>query len=271
LQIGYLAADRSREGYLETAQNVGVDMARVKLVSVVSDRSLDLNLWERDPRSFFMGLLNTHFSESDLIIVDPIGTMLGVDFNKYHLVAPRLVRLNRWCEDTGRTLILTHHTSKLKFVVPMVVPPRRKSLPLLRGRVEDRAAGSVSLTGFTASHLTLQLPEEVGRPFHALRINRRNAPPLELELARNGAAGFIIVPSIWQQAYKHFDEAGLAIVRALPLDGSPVPRVVVAEQARLGSATLSRKLEEMKAAGLVGGADGKWWAVISLDRYTENR
>jgi archaellum biogenesis ATPase FlaH len=267
LRVGFFSTDRSREDLEDTSRFVGVDLSRVEVTSLVSDRTIDLGRWSDNPLAFLLETLEARYAEQDLVIVDVGGHMLGCDLNKYHLVAPRMVKLNRWAEDRGVAVILTSHTNKL-----------RQGQGTLRA--EDRVSGSMALTGFTSSHITLQLPEELAGPngepaaFHRLRINRRTEAPIELDLTRSSSGLLIPVPIPWRKVLElPHGSVLLKVLRQLPVDGTPMPRFMLndALKGEVSERSISRYLEQLAEADLIRGKDGQWWLAdpYGLDDVSE--
>jgi RecA-family ATPase len=149
LRIGYIAADRSWRSYQKTAALASFDLASVAVRTLIDDDTVNLKDFERSPIDELERLISTMLPV-DLIVVDPLVVFLGVDTNKYHLNAARLIRLNKLCLANKVTILGTHHATKARSDYTFK-------------RAQDRISGTSALLGFTSTQLFLASPEETGR------------------------------------------------------------------------------------------------------------
>lgn len=150
---GFLTADRTTEAHRETAKGVGLPWLSLRVRSLVDDKSINLLDLENNPLELLFKLLTSIRHDLNpgpaFIVVDPLMVFLGVDLNKYNLVAARLIRLNRWAQDHDALVLGTHHASK---------PRTDWSFK----RPQDRIAGSGALLAYTSTQGFLAGPEECG-------------------------------------------------------------------------------------------------------------
>lgn len=178
-KLGYIVADRTSEDLLETAQSVGVNVEQLKLRSLVDDKSIDMGKFETAPTTVLFELLES-LQGCELIIVDPLIVFTGVDTNKYHLNAAKLIRINRFCMDHHLTVLGTHHATKARTDYGFK-------------RAQDRISGSSALLGYTSTQLFLAAPEETeGGQYYEWTIVSHHAAPRTLYLTRH-KAGFDLI------------------------------------------------------------------------------
>lgn len=168
--IGYIVADRTSEDLKETAQAVGLDVSTLKMRSLVDDVSIDITAFEQNPTGVLFDLLKS-IKECLLIVVDPLIVFTGVDTNKYHLNAAKLIRINRFCMDYGLTILGTHHAGKARTDFGFK-------------RAQDRINGSGALLGYTSTQLFLATPEETDDDYFQWTIVSHHAAPRTLFLSR---------------------------------------------------------------------------------------
>ncbi|TFH63976.1 MAG: AAA family ATPase [Gemmatimonadales bacterium] len=149
IRLGYIAADRTWRSYQKTAAHVGLDLSSIGVRALVDDPAIDLKLFEASPIEELERLIGL-LLPCDLIVVDPLVVFLGVDTNKYHLNAARLIRLNKLCRTNHVTLLGTHHATKARSDYSFK-------------RAQDRISGTSALLGFTSTQLFLAAPEETER------------------------------------------------------------------------------------------------------------
>ena len=191
LRIGYIAADRSWRSYQKTAAMASFDLASVAVRTLIDDDTVNLKDFERSPIDELERLIRTMLPV-DLIVVDPLVVFLGVDTNKYHLNAARLIRLNKLCMANRVTLLGTHHATKARSDYTFK-------------RAQDRISGTSALLGFTSTQLFLASPEETGRSdgFFEWHVISHHAPPKIILLTREHGV---------------FDYVGLESTAPQPLD-----------------------------------------------------
>lgn len=231
LEVGYITADRTLLAFTKLATIVGLDLARLPYLSLIDDTTISLAQIEHDPLALLLSLLQRpRFIRCDLIIVDPLIAFLGVNLNAYHLVAPRLIRLARYCSERGLTILGTHHATKARSDFSFMRP-------------QDRISGSSALLGFTSTHLFLDTPEESGKPHTHWHVVSHHAPPKMIELARDATGLFLPIAA----KSPAIDD----LVQALPGDGSPISRkALVATLPEVAPRTLDRWLLQLTAGGV---------------------
>lgn len=183
--ICYIAADRTWASYVRTAEVAGLDLSRMTVRALIDDDSIDLSRFETHPLSILEHLITeiaSGRSDPILCVVDPLIVFLGVDTNRYHLNAARLMRLNRFCRQTGVTILGTHHAAKARTDVSYK-------------RAQDRISGTAALLGFTSTQLFMESPEESGDPdgYTRWHIISHHAPARLINLWRNESGQFVHV------------------------------------------------------------------------------
>jgi RecA-family ATPase len=180
LRLGYIAADRTWKSYQKTAALANLDLGAIQVRALVNDAAINLHDFERSPIDELERLIGTMLPV-DLIVVDPLVVFLGVDTNKYHLNAARLIRLNRLCMANKVTLLGTHHATKARSDFSFK-------------RAQDRISGTSALLGFTSTQLFLASPEETGRSdgYYEWHIVSHHAPAKIILLTReNGSFEYV--------------------------------------------------------------------------------
>lgn len=172
LRLGYIAADRTWRSYQKTAALASLDLTSIQVRALVDDPAINLRDFERSPIDTLEYLVGTMLPV-DLIVVDPLVVFLGVDTNKYHLNAARLIRLNRLCMANKVTLLGTHHATKARSDYSFK-------------RAQDRISGTSALLGFTSTQLFLASPEETGRSdnYYEWHVISHHAPAKIILLTR---------------------------------------------------------------------------------------
>ena len=178
LKIGFIAADRTWEAYKKLAQTVGVDVDKLTHVrALIDDDKIDCSTLERNPSIILYNLLNEMVEKGvQLVIVDPLAVLLGCDLNKYHVVAARLIQLNRYCRLNGLTVLGTHHATKARTESGFKRP-------------QDRINGSGALLGFTSTQLFLAAADETGSEYTEWHIISHHAKPKVVHLKRTNDTG----------------------------------------------------------------------------------
>lgn len=215
LKIGYVAADRTWKAYEILCNNVKVDIGTMHVKALIDDPDIDIGLFERSPRVFLYGLLSEMVKAGcNLLIVDPLVSLLGGDPNKYGQMAPRLIQLNRFCIQNKVTILGTHHAGKARTDFGFK-------------RAQDRISGSSALLGFTSTHLFLAAAEEIQQPYCEWHIVSHHAKAEVIKLKRTDPHGlfdlFTIDDEIAQTSEKKAD-CTLELLDILPPDGTPMPR-----------------------------------------------
>lgn len=228
--VGYLAADRTWDSYTELASRVGLDLSRIQTCSLVDDESIDVMRLERDPMDLLLSLLG-RFRGATLIIVDPMVLFLGVDPNRYHEVAPRLIRMGRWCRRNSFTILATHHATKARTDYSFLRP-------------QDRVSGSSALLGFTSSQLFLAGADEIRKPYSEFVAVNHNAPPESIKLSR-GPNG------IFQRWEPQDVNGALAATVLTAVAKGATTKTQLQTQTRIDPATLEGLLEAMVQAELL--------------------
>ena len=189
--------------------------------------------------------LVSSFDSPDLVIVDPMVVFLGVDPNKYNAVAPRLIKLGRWCKQLGMTILATHHATKARTDYSFKRP-------------QDRISGSSALLGFTSSQLFLSAADEIGKPYSEFTAINHNDPPETIRLARdmNG----LFVP---------FEDTGVSkplvgiVMQVITAAGSVATRSKIQVETKIDHQTLDHVLDYLVAANMLrANAKGEFRQVV---------
>lgn len=253
---GLLAADRTAEAHMRTAASVGLPWDQIVLRSIVDDLNVNISELEHTPFPLLFKLLSSIRAQmkgkgvegSALIVVDPLMVFLGIDLNKYHLVAARLLAVNRWCLETNTQLIATHHATKARSDWSFKRP-------------QDRIAGSgamlafSSTQGFLAAHDELGPPEDNPDKQSELCLLSHHHPPLSLRLVRNDMGLFVAVPPKnthegWPVPQPHLPSPpAQALLDAMP-QGQQVARKDVVLHCS-SPAAADRHLDELLSKGLI--------------------
>jgi RecA-family ATPase len=179
LKVGFIAADRTWEAYKRTAELVGVDTTKLYVRALVDDDDIDTACLERNPGLILKTLLDEMVKNNrDLVIVDPLAVLMGCDLNKYHVVAAKLINLNRYCRQNRITVLGTHHATKARTESGFKRP-------------QDRINGSGALLGFTSTQLFMSAPEENGTQFTEWHIVSHHAPAKCIYLQRTTNGTFV--------------------------------------------------------------------------------
>ena len=178
LKIGFIAADRTWEAYKKLASTVGVDVEKLTHIrALIDDDKIDTRTLESNPSIILYNLLNEMVQKGcQLVIVDPLAVLLGCDLNKYHVVAARLIALNRYCRLNGVTVLGTHHATKARTESGFKRP-------------QDRINGSGALLGFTSTQLFLAAADETGSEYTEWHIISHHAKPKCIHLKRTEDTG----------------------------------------------------------------------------------
>ena len=239
LRIGYIAADRTIRAYEKTAKLVGLDMSKLKIKALVDDNDIDLRSFEASPIDELERLLKIMLP-LDLVIVDPLIVFLGVDTNKYHLNASRLIRLNKFCLAHNLTILGTHHAAKARSDYGFK-------------RAQDRISGTSALLGFTSTQLFLAHPDETGRKdgFYEWHVISHHAPGRVTLLSR-GEAGLFQFEGEDALGQAKVEPSDL-ILDTLSAHQHPLNRrdLLFILEGEMSRSTLDRRLEELTKEGKV--------------------
>lgn len=234
LQVGYIVADRTKEDLLETAGQLELHTAHLPIRSLIDDFSIDMGVFETQPLSILFGLLDSMLP-IDLVVVDPLLVFTGVDTNKYHLNAAKLIRINRWCMEHKVTLLGTHHATKARTDFSFK-------------RAQDRISGSSALQGYTSTQLFLAGPEETDNEdgLTEWTIVSHHAPPRRLYFARTGP-GFELV-----RTEETVPTVPLEVRITTELSQRPMKvGELIGRLKPTGRTTIYRGLERLEASGVV--------------------
>lgn len=179
IKIGYIAADRTWESYKKLAATIGADLSQLHVRALIDDDTIDTKQLERDPSGILYSLLQDCVNtKCDLAIVDPLAVLLGCDLNKYHVVAARLIQLNRYCRMNRLTVLGTHHATKARTEAGFKRP-------------QDRINGSGALLGFTSTQLFLAAADETDSEFTEWHIVSHHDKPKVVYLKRTENGLFV--------------------------------------------------------------------------------
>lgn len=246
-RVGYVVADRTAKDLMMTAQALDVPMRQVFLRSLVDDPSIDIGKFEVQPLAILFELLASMPVDIRFVVVDPLIVFTGVDTNKYHLNAAKLIRINRFAMDHQLTVLGTHHATKA-----------RKDITFKRE--QDRISGSSALLGYTSTQLFLSTPEENDTEFFQWTVVSHHAAPRTILLSR-GDRGFVLedddTPSVPLES---------RIMGVLAVGPCKVQDLM----ASLGASksTLHRFLHEMQQTGVVVRGE---WGVYRLARKADHK
>jgi len=180
VKVGYFAADRTWDAYLQVATSMGVDNDRLSVISLIDSLHIpgvDLTTLHNNPsRILYNGLAWLHQQQCNFIIVDPLILFLGCDVRSYHQVAAGLIAISRWCKLHQVTILGTHHAAKARTDYGYKRP-------------QDRISGSAALLGFSSTQIFLDAPNENDLTYYRLTIVSHTAPMQELQLQRDVTAG----------------------------------------------------------------------------------
>jgi len=239
--LSYIAGDRSIHSLYHRAKDVGIDMTTIPHASMIDNSDIDIRMFQYDALSLLFNLLDK--LKGPLIIVDPLIIFLGVDLNRYHLVAPALIRLNRYCQDKGYTLLGTHHTTKA-----------RSDFSFLRP--QDRISGSSALSAFTSTQLALTAPDEVPGEniLNAARLDivSHIAAPETHWLSRDTKGLYTPMGREAATILQHCGATGLAVYQVIP-DGAQLPTTTILStlEGVASRATVFRQLEKLCSLGIL--------------------
>jgi hypothetical protein len=242
-QIAYLVGDRSIHALQHRAKDVGLDLDALRHASLVDDPDIDIKRFRVDPLALLFSLLDA--LKGPLFIVDPLIVFLGVDLNRYNLVAPQLIRLNRFCQARGYTVLGTHHTTKARTDFQFLRP-------------QDRISGSSALSAFTSTQLALTSPDEVQHNLPLLEAAARLdvishvAAPETHWLSRDKLGLFTPLGPEAEKILQVCGPAGLAVYQVIPPGQSLETAEILATLDGVASrATIFRQLEKLVAANIL--------------------
>lgn len=239
--VSYIAGDRSIHSLYHRAADIGLDMQTIPHASMIDNSDVDIRMFQYDAISLLFNILDK--LKGPLFIVDPLIIFLGVDLNRYHLVAPALIRLNRFCQDKHYTLLGTHHTTKA-----------RSDFSFLRP--QDRISGSSALSAFTSTQIALTAPDEVAgdNPMNAARLDivSHIAAPETHWLSRDKQGLYAPMGPEAGAILQQCGAAGLAIYHAIP-DGAQLPTTTILStlDGIASRATVFRQLDKLCALGVI--------------------
>lgn len=242
-EIAYLIGDRSVESLRHRGADVGLDIDSLPHTSLVDDTSIDLHRFKYDPLGLLCSLMDR--LKGPLFIVDPLIVFLGVDLNRYNLVAPQLIRLNRFCQARKYTVLGTHHTTKARTDFAFLRP-------------QDRISGSSALSAFTSTQLALTSPDEVQHSIPLLEQAARLdvvshlAAPETHWLSRDSKGLFTPMGPEAEEILRVCGPAGLAVYQVIPQDGVITTSEILESLDGVTSrATVFRQLDKLTRAELV--------------------
>jgi KaiC/GvpD/RAD55 family RecA-like ATPase len=239
LNIGYIAADRTWDAYARLAMQVGVDLDRIKVKALIDDTSIDLDQLESNAQGTMYKVLSSLVAEGcDLIVVDPLVVLLGSDINTYHVIAARMIKLNRFCKANQVTILGTHHATKARTDFSFKRP-------------QDRISGSSALLGFTSTQLFLASGEESGQEYTQWHIVSHHAKAEVINLERDKNTGLFVPVDFTTGVVEKQNEIYEEIFKMLPANGDPLAKKVIVDQLKhIGSARLVD--DQLKLASRVG-------------------
>lgn len=240
-RIAYLVGDRSVSTLARRAGDVGLDLDALPHASVVDDTTIDLHRFKQDPLGLLCSLLDR--LGGPIFIVDPLIVFLGVDLNRYNLVAPQLIRLNRFCQARGYTVLGTHHTTKARTDFSFLRP-------------QDRISGSSALSAFTSTQLALTSPDEIRHSVPLLEQAARLdvvshlAAPETHWLSRDSEGLFTPMGPEAEKILQACGPAGLAVYQIIG-EMTMTGEILEAMEGITSRATVFRQLEKLQDAGII--------------------
>lgn len=239
LKIGYLAADRTWDAYARLAMQVGADLDRMVVRALIDDTSIDIENLERDSQGVMYNVLKSMVAEGcNLIVVDPLVVLLGSDINTYHIVAARMIRLNRFCKANQVTILGTHHATKARTDFSFKRP-------------QDRISGSSALLGFTSTQLFLASAQESGQEYTQWHIVSHHAAAEVINLERDKNSGLFVPIDFTTGLVEKQNEVYEEIFKMLPENRDPLSKKIIVERLRhIGSPRLIE--DQLKLASRAG-------------------
>lgn len=244
LKIGYLAADRTWEAYKLLADTIQVDLDRLVIQTLVDDPDIDLTLFEKNPQGLMYQLLTEMVRKgANLLVVDPLISLMGGDPNRYNQMAPRLIRLNRFCLQNKVTIMGVHHAGKARTDFGFK-------------RAQDRISGSSALLGFTSTHLFLAAAEEIQQEYCEWHIVSHHAKAEVVRLKRTDPHGLFAeytmddaICSTSKKSAMGWDE----ILHMMPLDGTPISRadIIASFKGAVSERLIDGLLQQLLEQGLI--------------------
>jgi RecA-family ATPase len=236
MTLGYVVADRTKQDLLTTAEALGFPMTDlgIPVRSLVDDKAIDIGKFEQTPLELLFDILKGMLPRR-LIVVDPLIIFTGVDTNKYHLNAAKLIRINRFCMDHECTILGTHHATKARSDFSFK-------------RAQDRISGSSALLGYTSTQLFLASPEETDDKdgLSQWTIVSHHAAPKTIFLSRIGA-GFLPVRTVEASPSIPLDARIVELLSTHPMKAGEL----IDALRPAGRATVYRALERSESAGVV--------------------
>ncbi len=235
LQIGLIGGDRSIRTTLDLAERAGADLSQCHIQSLTDDRDIDITKLKYQSFDLLLDLIRgQHDAKTTLLLIDPLVVFFGGDTKLYTSNAVPLIRLNRLCNDSGLTIIGTHHATKARTDYGFK-------------RRQDRIGGSGgALQGFSSTQLFLDTPEEAGEPHSVLRILHHLYPSRDLALQRTDRGLF---EPLAMPAAPNLDATGRAILDAIPATQAVRRSYLLANLPHIPPATLDRHLANLTEQG----------------------
>lgn len=251
LKLGYIAADRTWDAYDRLAQKVGVDLSKMKVRALIDDENIDTHRLETNPSSILYTLLGEMaHAKVNLVVVDPLAVLLGCDLNTYHVVAARLIRLNRFCKLNNLTVLGTHHATKARSDYSFKRP-------------QDRISGSSALLGFTSTQLFLSSPEESGGEYTDWHIVSHHAKAMIIHLRRNSLGLFEMADMTADMTAKS-TEILSQMLHMIPAEGKINRKALIGRLDHIASpATIDDQLLILEKQGIVKKLDGGYFTLQS--------
>ena len=240
LTIGIIGADRSFRTTLVLAERAGADLRRCHLRSLVDDRDIDLTALRYRSFDLLLHLIKGLIGEGvQLLMVDPLIVFFGGDTKAYFSNAAPLIALNRLCNDSGLTILGTHHATKARTDQGFK-------------RRQDRIGGSGgALQGFSSTQLFLDTPEEADNPADGpsmLRIIHHLHPPADIPLQRTDSGLFVPATA---ELPPSLDATARRILEAIPPATDMRRAFLATKLPDVPQATFDRHLLQLCEAGVV--------------------
>lgn len=229
--IAYVATDRGSaliRKHIE-AQKI----QNIELYNPIEDRKFSEAIMS-DRKLMLNHCLNALKSNYDTLILDPAGLFLPPNLNAYSEAAKGMFSLNRHAAQTGVTIILVHHATKMMTDKDFLRP-------------QDRVSGSAALQGYSSSQVVLVQGCEKMKAWDSLHIVHHHAPAEEHHLVRDSAGYFELFE------VQETIEKSNALIELIQDDEVISSKVLAGKAAKMGISqpTFYRLLSKLQQDGVI--------------------
>jgi len=192
----------------------------------------------------------------DFVFIDPSTPYMGSKLGDYGETSAILMELGDVIVKWRVTALGSGHVKKLI---------KDKSETYLRA--QDRSLGSTAVSAFTDAQIAIIEPVESGKEYYIVGVVTHDNPAAEIQFLRDPATGLFIPLSPEARGKIAADETAAkldkdGLWKLLPGDGRPIKPSVLVQlayaQSICSEATVYRKLDLWKNAGLVEQVEGGW-------------